>query len=77
MRSGITEWRAPASESTPSMTILGVPAPWIFAPIAFRHSARLTTSGSRAAFSSTVSPWARLAAIISTWVAPTETLGKT
>jgi hypothetical protein len=52
----MTRWRAPDSESTPSMVIVEVPAPVILAPMALRHSARLTTSGSRAAFSSTVSP---------------------
>ena len=69
--------RAPDSASTPSMVMVGVPAPLILAPMALRQSARLTISGSRAAFSSTVSPLASEAAIISTWVAPTETFGNT
>ena len=42
-----------------------------------RKRARSETSGSRAAFSSTVSPLASEAAISSTWVAPTDTLGNT
>jgi hypothetical protein len=49
----------------------------IFAPMAIRQLARSTTSGSRAAFSITVWPLASVAAIISTWVAPTETFGNT
>ena len=59
------------------MVIVEVPAPLMRAPMAIRQSARSTTSGSRAAFSSTVSPRASVAAIISTCVAPTETFGKT
>ena len=42
-----------------------MPAPAIFAPIALRQSARSTISGSRAAFSITVSPLASVAAISS------------
>jgi hypothetical protein len=57
------------------MRISSVPAPSILAPIAFRQSARLTTSGSRAGFAITVSPLASDAAISATWVAPTDTLG--
>jgi len=64
MRSGITRWLAPCSSRTPSITMRSLPAPAIRAPIAFRQSARSTTSGSRAAFSITVSPSARVAAII-------------
>ncbi len=41
-----------------------LPAPSILAPIAARQRARSTTSGSRAAFSSTVVPSASAAAII-------------
>ena len=59
------------------MVIVEVPAPSIRAPIAIRQAARSAISGSRAAFSSTVSPRASVAAIISTWVAPTETFGNT
>ncbi|MNY55114.1 hypothetical protein D3C86_1910620 [compost metagenome] len=58
------------------MVMVEVPAPSIFAPMAVRHWARSTTSGSRAAFSITVVPRARLAAISITCVAPTETFGK-
>ena len=36
----------------------------------------MRTSGSRAAFSITVSPFASVAAIMIVWVAPTETCGK-
>ena len=43
--------RAAAAARRPAMTILSVPAPWIFAPMAIRKFARSTTSGSRAAFS--------------------------
>ncbi len=52
----------------------GVPAPEIFAPILLRQSARSTTSGSQAALSITVVPWASEAAIIAVWVPPTVTL---
>ena len=48
----------------PATAIVSVPAPVTFAPIAFRQFARSTTSGSRAAFSMTVVPSARVAAII-------------
>ena len=50
--------------------------PSILAPILTRHSATSPISGSRAAFSITVSPLASAAAISTAWVAPTETLGK-
>ena len=52
-----------------------MPAPVIFAPILIRHSATSTTSGSRAAFSITVSPLASEAAISAVCVPPTVTLG--
>ena len=48
--------------------------PPILAPIFFRQFATSTTSGSRAAFSISVSPRASTAAINALWVAPTETL---
>lgn len=64
------------SEVTPSIVIVAVPAPDILAPMAFRQLARSTTSGSRAALPMTVVPRASVAAIIITWVAPTETFGK-
>ena len=76
MRSGITAMARAARRSTPSMWMVEVPAPAICAPILVRHSARSTISGSRAAFSMTVSPLASDAAIMATWVAPTVTFGK-
>ena len=59
------------------MTIVSVPAPWIFAPMAMRKFARSTTSGSRAAFSRTVSPSASVAAIIRFSVPVTVTVSST
>ena len=50
--------------------------PEISAPMATRKRARSLTSGSRAAFDSTVSPSARLAAISAFSVPPTVTSGK-
>ena len=64
MRSGSTRWVVPPSSVTPSISIRSVPAPWIWAPIAFKSAARSPISGSRAAFSITVVPEARAAAII-------------
>ena len=63
--------------STPSMTIRSVPAPLILAPMAIRKFARSTTSGSRAAFSSTVSPSASVAAIMRFSVPVTVTVSST
>src|SRR6185295_8974659 len=77
MRSGSTVWTVPSSRSCPWMRSVLVPIPSILAPIFAKHSATSPTSGSRAAFSITVSPSARAALIITVWVAPTETLGKT
>ena len=77
MRSGSTLWRAPLSRGTPSITIREVPAPVIFAPILLRQSATSAISGSRAAFSITVMPWASDAAMSAVWVPPTVTLGNT
>ena len=51
-----------------------VPAPSMRAPMAVRKSARSTTSGSRAAFSITVSPRASAAAIIRFSVPVTVTI---
>jgi hypothetical protein len=59
------------------MTILSVPAPLILAPMAIRKFARSTTSGSRAAFSSTVSPSASVAAIMRFSVPVTVTVSST
>ena len=50
------------------------PAPEMRAPIAFRHSASSTTSGSRAAFWITVVPSASAAAIIRFSVPVTDTM---
>ena len=58
------------------MTMREVPAPEIFAPILFRQSATSTISGSRAALSMTVVPFASVAAISATWVPLTVTFGK-
>src|SRR6186997_392479 len=59
------------------MTIVSVPAPRILAPMALRKSARSTTSGSRAAFSITVSPSASVAAITRFSVPVTVTVSST
>ena len=56
---------------------VSVPIPPICAPIALRHSARSTTSGSRAAFSITVVPSASVAAIIRFSVPVTVTISMT
>jgi hypothetical protein len=56
------------------MRITSLPAPEICAPIATRQLARSTTSGSRAAFSITVSPSASAAAIIRFSVPVTVTM---
>ncbi len=64
MRSGMTRcFGAVQASRTPSITMRSVPWPWIFAPILMSSSARLNHLGSRAAFSSTVRPWASTAAI--------------
>ena len=59
------------------MVRVSVPIPAISTPRATRQLARSTTSGSRAALTSTVSPLARLAAISRFSVAPTDTFGNT
>ena len=74
MRSGIMEYSIPRSLSTPSMRMLSVPAPLTLAPIPLRKMAKSTTSGSLAAFSSTVVPSAKEAAIIKLIVVPTLAL---
>ncbi|CEY75638.1 Uncharacterised protein [Streptococcus pneumoniae] len=74
IRSGIIEWFAPYNLSTPSIRIVPVPAPRTFAPIAFKKLAKSTISGSFAAFSRIVVPFANVAADIMFSVAPT--LGK-
>lgn len=74
MRSGMGWYTAPCSRLTPRTTSVPVPAPCICAPMALRHCARSTISGSFAAFSIRVTPSASDAAIMMFSVAPT--LGK-
>ncbi len=57
---------------TPSTVIVDVPAPSIWAPIAVSIAQMSAISGSRAALSMTVVPWARTAAMTRFSVAPTE-----
>ncbi len=63
MRSGISRWVVPPSWSTPSMRIVGVPSPSIFAPRAMRKLPRPTISGSMAAWWIVVAPRASTAAL--------------
>ena len=63
MRSATTWCVQPRSASTPRMRMRLVPWPSICAPMAISISARSVTSGSCAAFSSTVSPSASVAAM--------------
>ena len=63
IRSGMMEWLAPFKADTPSITKRSLPIPEIFAPIFTKSSAKSDTSGSRAAFSSTVVPSAKQAAM--------------
>ncbi len=63
-----------SSSSTPSISIVDVPAPMTCAPMRFRNAVRSVISGSRAAFSMTVEPFASTAAVNRFSVAPT--LGK-
>ena len=74
IRSGNVAWVAGFKLATPVISILCEPKPEIFAPIAIKNSPRSTTSGSRAALSITVTPFAKVAAVIIFSVAPT--LGK-
>ena len=53
--------------------MVDVPMPLIFAPIFTKHSAKSTTSGSTAQFSSVVTPSANVAAISKFSVPPTVT----
>ena len=62
---------AGTSSSTPSISIVDVPAPITCAPMRSRNAARSVTSGSRAAFSMTVVPLASTAAHMRFSVAPT------
>ena len=74
IRSATMRCVQPVKRSTPSIVIVPVPAPEIFAPIAFKNIAVSTISGSCAAFSITVVPSASVPAIITDKVAPTLTL---
>ena len=56
---------------TPVISIVCEPSPVILAPIAVKNSPRSTTSGSRAALSIVVTPFAKVAAVIIFSVAPT------
>ena len=77
MRSGNTLYSVPLRESTPSILMVSVPAPETRAPILFRQFARSMTSGSRAAFSISVTPSASAAAIIRFSVPVTVTISMT
>ena len=74
MRSPMISVSHGTSPSTPSIRIVLVPAPMMCAPMRLRNAVRSVISGSRAAFSMTVSPFASTAAVIRFSVAPT--LGK-
>lgn len=50
IRSGTTPCSAPCNSSTPSIVMVYVPMPWIFAPILTKHSAKSITSGSTNSF---------------------------
>ena len=58
------------------MRMVGLPAPWMRAPMATSRSARSSISGSQAALRSTVSPSASVAAIIMFSVPVTVTVSK-
>ena len=71
IRSGITSWKALWRCSTPLIVIVSVPAPLILAPILFKKVATFTISGSLAAFSIVVTPFALVATSKALIVAPT------
>ena len=71
MRSAMTAWSTPCSGRPPAMWMVLVPAPSMVAPMPQRNSQRSMISGSRAAFSMTVSPSAAVAAMTRFSVAPT------
>ena len=64
MRSPMISVSHGTSSSTPSIRIVLVPAPRMCAPMRLRNAARSVISGSRAAFSMTVSPLASTAAVM-------------
>ena len=76
MRSGMMRCFAPLSLLTPFILMVGVPAPWILAPILLSSAARSATSGSRAAFCRMVSPSASVAAMRRSSVPVTVILSK-
>ena len=71
MRSPMISVSAAVRASTPSTVMVLVPAPITCAPMRFRNAVRSVISGSRAAFSITVSPFASTAAVSRFSVAPT------
>ena len=73
----MTACDAPWSFSTPSISMVSDPAPWIRAPIAVRSRARSITSGSRAALTSRVVPRASEAASMTFSVPVTVTVSNT
>ena len=73
IRSGIMVCVHPCKLSTPSTRMMLVPAPLILAPILFSKFTTSIISGSRAAFSIMVFPFARTDASNMLIVAPTDT----
>ncbi|CAB4610061.1 unannotated protein [freshwater metagenome] len=74
IRSGIAVWSTGLKDLTPVIFKVGEPKPSIFAPIEINIWPRSTISGSRAALSIMVTPFARTDAVNKFSVAPT--LGK-
>jgi len=74
--SGIIFISTGMSSSTPSISRVVVPLPFIFAPILFRRSIVESTSGSIAALNILVFPFAKTATIRALIVAPTLDLVK-
>ena len=74
--SGITSWKHFPKWLTPIIFIVDVPAPVILAPILFKNVAIFTISGSLAALSITVLPFAFTAANIIFIVAPTDAISR-
>ena len=64
IRSRSTWWWVPVSRSTPQISIVSVPAPLTWAPMAFKRRCQVHDFRSRAAFSIIVVPSAKVAAII-------------
>ncbi len=76
MRSGMMVASIGRSSRTPRISIRRVPSPSIWAPQSTSTSPSAVMSGSIATLSSTVTPSASVAAIMSWAVAPTETTSK-